>query len=313
VSDNHLVLLAQHADKLRRGAPPDAQFVLGFWILVLGAMWRRRGPLAKQIGSLFNGLENEHVAGVLKDLQQQQTEQPALDELPRGACFGDSHFAFLQLLGELEFGLDIEEHLRLIRGADRIAVALDSPGGDALKALRLYDALAAKPHVEVTVHRLAASGAAIVLQGGTHRRIAEQGHVMVHPPNSSIIGTATELRHRARDLAATRERIHEVFSRRCDRKDVRRWLRRGQWWFNARDALAAGLVDEIIDLEPPVMPEQAKADGVNAPDTALAAVGRIFLTRLAASMGPREFQHLIAQFAAKGLADSPPPTCGGKL
>lgn len=127
---------------------------------------------------------------------------------------------------------------------------IDSSGGDGFAALNIARALT-KRHkaghaVTVTIKK-ALSAAAIISQGGSHRRMYADGRLMVHPVVSIIMGNAEQLRRRADDLDALREDALGLFVWRTGqgRETVLKWFSR-ETNFTATEALAAGLIDEII-------------------------------------------------------------------
>ena len=234
------------------------------------------------------------------------TQAPVLGEISHGATFANADFAYIQILAEMAFGFKAASYLTKIRGARRVAVLIDSPGGDVSEALKLFDVLAKKPHVEINVRRLCLSAAAVVAMAGSHITAAANSWFMVHGPVSFCVGNSREL-PRGRRADRVRRTAEAVFTRRCARRDVRKWLRRGQWWFSAKDAVSVGLADAIGEPEPP-----APAPDDPAPpeciDADLQSIARIILARLRESFATgASFENLLAEFYPQGQRHSGTP------
>lgn len=137
------------------------------------------------------------------------------------------------------------------RGLERIVVRIDSCGGSLTDALHLYEQLIASAcYVEVLIEGEACSAAAVLALCGQRRRIVASGRVMHHACVFTLTGTYThaELVKTAREAAAANTRIAEVLRARSRLSDdaIAGILTRDTY-FDAQQALAAGLVDEIVD------------------------------------------------------------------
>ena len=151
--------------------------------------------------------------------------------------FGDSAKDFAAKLG----GVD----------ADEIAIHLNSPGGDIFDGLAIYQAL--KDHsATVTVHidGLAASIASVIAQAGDRIVMAPKASMMIHDGWTMAVGNAGDLRKTADLLDKQSEIIASVYADRSGQPTAF-WRDRmlDETWYNAEEALAAGLVDEIEGQE----------------------------------------------------------------
>lgn len=135
--------------------------------------------------------------------------------------------------------------------ADELDVHLNSPGGDIFDGLAIYQAL--KDHrakVTIRVDGLAASIASVIMMAADNIVMAPKASVMIHDGWSVACGNAGELRKLADLLDKQSEIIASVYADRSGQPaDFWRDRMRDETWYNAEEALAAGLVDEIEGQE----------------------------------------------------------------
>jgi ATP-dependent protease ClpP protease subunit len=131
-----------------------------------------------------------------------------------------------------------------------------SSGGDVFSGLAIYNYLRGMPNISATVDGLAASIASVIMLGAGRVTMPRNGFVAVHqrPGSSRRVGRYAGLGRTARShgLAASGHLRRETSQ---DEKTTREWMQ-SETWFDAEQALAAGLIDEIT--EPVVL--QAKID-----------------------------------------------------
>ncbi len=129
-----------------------------------------------------------------------------------------------------------------------IAVRIDSPGGSAFEGLNIYNALIRNPAtITVYIDALAASIASIIAMAGATIRIADNAMMMLHEPYGGVFGTAADMRKQADVVDKMRENLLGIYSNRAQQKPdkVSDWMR-AETWFNASEALQAGLVTDIV-------------------------------------------------------------------
>ncbi|HET9648266.1 MAG TPA: ATP-dependent Clp protease proteolytic subunit [Microlunatus sp.] len=131
-----------------------------------------------------------------------------------------------------------------------IDLYLNSPGGSMTAMLAIYDTMQfIRATVTTTCVGQAASAAAVLLAAGApgHRFILPHGRVLLHQPSTQGQGTLPDLVLHAREIVRIRAQMEEVLSRHTGQGEDR--LRADtdrDKIFSAEDALAYGLVDEII-------------------------------------------------------------------
>lgn len=142
------------------------------------------------------------------------------------------------VLAELKAAGEVEE----------IEVLINSPGGSAVDAVAIYNAL--KTHaatVTVRVLGWAASAASIVAMAGDRIVMEEGTFLMIHQAWGMAVGTAAELRDTAVALEKISGEMAGIYGRRSGRGEAvaRGWMD-GETWFTAKEAVAAGLADEAV-------------------------------------------------------------------
>lgn len=145
---------------------------------------------------------------------------------------------------------DMAADLRAI-DSDRLTVHVNSPGGDIFDGLAIYQAL--KDHkAEVTMHvdGLAASIASVIVMAADKLVMAPKASIMIHDGWTMGVGNAADLRKVADLLDKQSDIIASVYADRAGGStEFWRDRMRDETWYNADEALAAGLVDEIEGRE----------------------------------------------------------------
>lgn len=161
--------------------------------------------------------------------------------------------------------------------SDTLDVHINSPGGDVFDGLAIYQAL--KDHkASVTVHidGLAASIASVIAMAGDRVVIGPKASMMVHDGWTVAVGNAANLRKTADVLDKQSDIIASVYADKTGQPaDFWRGVMAEDSWYNAEEALAAGLVDEVEGRAPETPDEPfdltvfSHAGRANAPAPAL--------------------------------------------
>jgi ATP-dependent Clp protease protease subunit len=135
-----------------------------------------------------------------------------------------------------------------------IHLYINSPGGVVTAGLAIYDTMRfLKPDVSTMVIGQAASmGSFLLAAGAKGKRYAlPNSRVMIHQPSGGAQGQATDIEIQAREILYLRRRLNEELAANTGQplerieRDVERDL-----FFNAQDAKAYGLVDEVLERRP---------------------------------------------------------------
>lgn len=152
--------------------------------------------------------------------------------------------------------------------ASAITLHINSPGGDIWEAHTIYNALRGhKATVTVHVDGIAASAASYIAQAGDTVLMASNATMMIHDVIGMTYGNAADHLDAAATLDQQSDIIAEIYAERAGGTvDEWRAAMRSETWYNATEAVDAGLAGGIIDHDAPS----------NAVDTAVyGAAGQI--------------------------------------
>ena len=130
-----------------------------------------------------------------------------------------------------------------------IDLRLNSPGGSVFDAVAIYNAL--KRHageITVWIDGIAASAASYIAMAGDEIVMPENAFLMIHDPSGVVMGTAADMR----DMAGTLDKIAASMTRGYAAKsgkpeDEIAALLSAETWFDAKDALEAGLATRMAE------------------------------------------------------------------
>ncbi|XLS28326.1 ClpP family protease [Flavobacteriaceae bacterium M23B6Z8] len=131
-----------------------------------------------------------------------------------------------------------------------IQLIINSPGGYVTSGFAIYDTIKAlKSPVSTICSGLAASMGSILLSVGEKgkRYIYPHARVMIHQPSGGASGQASNIEIQAREIIKTREIGAKILAENCGQpfdkvmKDFDR-----DYWMNAEESVAYGIVDGII-------------------------------------------------------------------
>ena len=179
-------------------------------------------------------------------------------QLTLGDLLLENRIVFLQ--GEIYTGNANEVVMKLLylqsenRRKD-IHFYLNSPGGDVVATLAIYDTMQilSCPVATYCVGQ-AASGAAVLLTGGTtgKRFALPHARVMLHQPYGGVGGQVSDIEIQANEILRNREMLNEIIAKHSG-QDIEKIARDTDrdFFLSAEEAKEYGLVDEILQ-KPPV-------------------------------------------------------------
>jgi ATP-dependent Clp protease protease subunit len=131
-----------------------------------------------------------------------------------------------------------------------IQLYINSPGGSVTATLAMLDTINfIKPDVATVCVGIAASGAAILLAGGTKgKRFAlPNAEVMIHQPWGGAQGQATDIEITAKHIVATRDRLNKILAKATgqDLKKIEQDVER-DYFMSAEEAKKYGVIDDIF-------------------------------------------------------------------
>ena len=130
-----------------------------------------------------------------------------------------------------------------------IDLRLNSPGGSVFDAVAIHNAL--KRHagtVTVWIDGIAASAASYVAMAGDEIVMPENAFLMIHDPAGLVMGTADDMRAMAEALDKVKGSLVAGYAAKSGRAaEEIAVLMSAETWFDAKDALDAGLATRIAE------------------------------------------------------------------
>ncbi len=134
-----------------------------------------------------------------------------------------------------------------------IEIAFNSPGGDVIAGMSFFDYLrdmARKGHKITTVCTgMAASMAGILLQAGDTRVATRESMILIHEIAFSAGGKIGDVEDTWLMAQKLTDHVIRIFVQRSGGKLTEEYLKahwaRKDWWLDAEEALALGIIDEI--------------------------------------------------------------------
>jgi ATP-dependent protease ClpP protease subunit len=147
------------------------------------------------------------------------------------------------------FGISAAEFVSDLRQitTPKIELHINSPGGDVFDAVAIFNSLRQHDaNVHVIIDSLAASAASFIAMAGDTITATPNAMMMIHDALGLVIGNAADMREMAGLLDKHSDNIASIYAVRAG-GDTAGWREKmsEEVWYNAEEALKAGLVDEI--------------------------------------------------------------------
>lgn len=170
---------------------------------------------------------------------------------------GDNVISIYGQIGRDPFS-DIDNSERRISGAlasigrRDVIVNVNSPGGNFLSGLAIYNLLRAHPaKVTVNVLAMAGSAASVIAMAGDEIAMADGSFIMVHKASALVMGNEYDAKDAAELLAEVDGAMAEIYSARAgvQQSEASTWMDKGRGkgsMFNAKAAIERGLADRKL-------------------------------------------------------------------
>jgi ATP-dependent protease ClpP protease subunit len=161
-------------------------------------------------------------------------------------------------------GLTAKEVLAQLESAQVVELIIDSHGGCSCTALELFKGL--RGRVRKAVILSACQSAAVTIAMSAERIFAVPDvRLLIHAPRLCRFGEADELRQSADYLDKLKKQIMGVILERTRQPAavVNKWFE-GENYFSAQEAMAVGLVDELLPPRTMANPESCQAQETSA-------------------------------------------------
>ena len=131
-----------------------------------------------------------------------------------------------------------------------ISIYLNSPGGSVYAGLGIYDTMQfIKPDVATICTGMAASMGAVLMVSGTKGKRSALPHsrIMIHQPLGGAQGQASDIEITAREILKLKDELYQIISKHSGQsiKKIAKDSDR-DYWMKADEALAYGMIDEIL-------------------------------------------------------------------
>lgn len=131
-----------------------------------------------------------------------------------------------------------------------VDVYINSPGGDVMAGLAIYDTMRhIKPDVATICVGSAHSMGAVLLSAGTKgkRSSLPNSRIMIHQGSGGFQGTPSDIEIQARLVLSYRTLLTQMLSENCGREfsEVARDIDR-DYWMTAEEGVAYGIIDRVL-------------------------------------------------------------------
>ena len=135
-----------------------------------------------------------------------------------------------------------------------ISIYINSPGGVISSGLAIYDTMQfIAPEVSTLCIGQAASMGSLLLAGGAKgKRFAlTNSRIMIHQPLGGFQGQASDFEIHAKEMLLVKKKVNEILAKHTEKsiKKVEQDTDRDNF-LNAKEAVAYGIIDEILDSRP---------------------------------------------------------------
>ncbi len=139
-----------------------------------------------------------------------------------------------------------------------IEVYINSPGGDVMAGLAIYDTMKhIKPDIATTCVGMAASMGAVLLSGGTKgkRAALPNSRIMIHQGSAGFSGTPSDIEIQVRLVMSFKEKLAEILAENCDKEfsQISRDIDR-DYWMTPQEGVDYGIIDTVLSRDAAVSP-----------------------------------------------------------
>jgi ATP-dependent protease ClpP protease subunit len=143
----------------------------------------------------------------------------------------------------------VKEQLDQAGPYTRMAVRINSPGGDAFEGIAIHNLLRAqgKP-IDVYVDGIAASAASVIAMAGDTRTMGSGAMMMIHNAWCSCVGYADDMRKMADTLDKVSGAVAETYVKRAGlSEDDAHALMDAESWLSAQECVDKGLATAVAE------------------------------------------------------------------
>jgi ATP-dependent Clp protease protease subunit len=181
----------------------------------------------------------------------QQFRQMSLDDL-----LLENRIVFL--IGEINYARATEVIMKLLyldnqKRNTEISLYVNSPGGSVDDTMAVYDTMqfVSSPVATYCIGRAQSGGAVILAAGTKGKRFAlPHAKIMLHQPWGGVYGQAADIKIQAEEILKAKQMLNEVLAKHSG-QPVEKIIAETERdrYMTADEALAYGLIDEVLKLE----------------------------------------------------------------
>ena len=139
-----------------------------------------------------------------------------------------------------------------------ISIYINSPGGVVSSGLAIYDTIKyVRPDISTVCFGQAASMGSLLLAAGSKGKRFGLPHsrIMIHQPSGGFQGQAADIDIQAREILSLRARLNEIYAEHTGQslKVIEKRMDRDSF-LSPKEAMEFGLIDEVIESRPDVVP-----------------------------------------------------------
>ncbi|NER09427.1 ATP-dependent Clp protease, protease subunit [Muriicola jejuensis] len=150
----------------------------------------------------------------------------------------------------------VQAQLLFLASADSskdIQIYINSPGGSVYAGFGIYDTMQfIKPDVATICTGMAASMSAVLLCAGEKGKRSGLKHsrVMIHQPMSGAQGQASDIEIAANEVLKIKDELYTIISKHSGQPFDKVYEDSDRdYWMKAEEALAYGMIDEILERD----------------------------------------------------------------
>jgi ATP-dependent protease ClpP protease subunit len=143
------------------------------------------------------------------------------------------------------------EDLKAAGSVSKICLRVNSPGGNVMDGLAMFNTLLAHPAtVTAQIDGLAASIASVIIMAASQIDIGENSLLMIHNPSTLVAGDANEMRKMAETLDVVKASMIRAYRRHTTKSESEIGeLMDSETWWGGSEAVEAGFADRVINQD----------------------------------------------------------------
>jgi len=143
-----------------------------------------------------------------------------------------------------------------------ISMYINSPGGVVTSGMAMYDTMQyiKSPVSTVCIGQACSMGSLLLCAGAKGKRFSlPNSRIMIHQPSGGAQGQASDIEIQAREIIKLRQRLNEVYVKHTGQpfEKISAAVDRDNF-MSAEEAVAFGLIDEVVTSRPAGVEEAAK-------------------------------------------------------